>query len=128
MSPRRPNYALLTVQEHLGTNEDRLNVPWAEFVGNHSSEQTFTISGDDPTDGYLELQVYDVGEWNHTITINGSELTGFDMPESTGWCYWMDSITGASLQTGENTLQIHRSTDTLDSFVVGTVVVNWKER
>lgn len=127
MADRRPNYALLTFQEHLGSDEARLDVPWAEFVGNHSAQRRFEVPGEDPTDGYVELQVYDVGEWNHEITINGEPLTGFDIPEATGWQYWMDAITGASLQAGENTLQVHRSEGTLDSFVVGTVIVNWRE-
>jgi hypothetical protein len=42
--PTRANYALLTVQEHLGDSADGLDVSWAEFVGNHrSSEFEFTV-------------------------------------------------------------------------------------
>jgi hypothetical protein len=96
-------------------------------VGNHSSKATFAIRGTDPVESYLELQVYDVGEWDHEITVNGDPLTGFDIPQQPGWQYWMDAVTGASLHGGENTLQIHRGTGTLDSFVVGNVVVHWKE-
>jgi hypothetical protein len=39
----------------------------------------------------------------------------------------MDTVTAARLREGENTLQFRRDTEADDSFVVGTLTVNWKE-
>jgi hypothetical protein len=123
----RANYALLDIREHLGTDSDDLDVPWATFAGDATSPATFSVPTDDPVDAYVELQAYDVGEYGHEILVNGDALTGFDVPPGTGWEYWMDTITGASLQQGENDLQVVRDTDGEDGFVVGTVTVHWKE-
>lgn len=124
----RANYALLDFQEHLGESSDGLDVPWAEFVGNHrSSEQRFTVPAGPVTEPYLEIQMFDVGEYGHEIVVNGDALTGFDIPPAPGWQYWMDTITGAELTEGENTIRIIRDADTRDDFVIGSVIVHWKE-
>jgi hypothetical protein len=123
----RANYALLDFREHLGKDEDALDVPWADFVGDQSSTETFTVPTDDPVDGYVELQVYDVQAYGHEIVVNGDPLAGFDIPPHDGWQYWMDSLTGADLVAGENEIEIHRDPETLDEFVVGTVTVHWRE-
>lgn len=127
MADYRANYALLRFMEHLGEDANHLDVDWAEFVGDRSSERTFDVPVADPADAYLELQVYDVGEWDHEIRLNGEAVSGFDIPKEPGWQYWMDALSGTSLRAGENTLRIHRDTATMDSFVVGNVVVNWRE-
>ncbi|MFC6940425.1 hypothetical protein ACFQE8_10710 [Salinirubellus sp. GCM10025818] len=127
MTDRRANYALVTFMEHLGEMESQLDVEWAEFVGDRTTELTFEVSTDDPSDAYLQLQAYDVGTYGHDVLLNGQSLSGFDIPPSQGWQSWMDAITGAALQGGENTLQFVRETDSNDSFVVGNVVVNWRE-
>jgi len=123
----RANYAVLSVLEQLGPTADGLDVPWADFSGNRSSEQEFVVPTDDPIDPYLEIQIFDVGTFGHEILIDDEPLTGFDMPPGEGWQYWMDTITDRALVTGDNTLQIRRDKSTDDSFAVGTVVVNWKE-
>ena len=82
---------------------------------------------DDVTDAYVQLQAYDVGTYGHDIRLNEQSLSGFDIPPSQGWQSWMDTITGTALQEGENTLQFVREADSNDSFVVGNVVVNWRE-
>ena len=124
----RANYALLNFQEHLGDSADGLDVPWAEFVGNHrSSEREFTVPAGPVTEPYLELQTFDVESYSHEIVINGDALTGFDIPPAAGWQYWMDPITGTDLVEGENTVRIVRDASTEDDFVVGSVVVHWKE-
>ena len=127
-TPTRANYALLNFQEHLGDSANGLDVPWAEFVGNHrSSEYTFTVPRVPATEPYLELQTFDVGSYDHEILVNGDALTGFDVPPASGWQYWMDPITGTELTEGENTLRIVRDASTEDAFVVGSVIVHWKE-
>ena len=123
----RANYALLTFQEHLGTDADALDVPWAEFVGDTSSAKEFVVPAAETRDPYVELQAYDVDEYGHDITLNGTSLTGFDIPPETGWQHWMDAVTGAALREGENTLRIHRDGGTTDEFVVGTATVHWRE-
>ena len=127
MTDRRANYALVTFMEHLGEAESRLDVEWAEFMGDRTTERTFEVPTDDATDAYLQLQAYDVGTYGHEIELNGQPLSGFDIPPAQGWQSWMDAITGVDLREGENTIQFTREEGSNDSFVVGTVVVNWKE-
>ena len=127
MTDRRANYALVTFMEHLGEAESRLDVEWAEFVGDRTTEHTFEVPTDDATDAYLQLQAYDVSTYGHDIVLNGESLSGFDIPPAQGWQSWMDAITGAALREGENTLRFVREEGSNDSFVVGTVVVNWRE-
>ena len=55
MTDRRANYALVTFMEHLGEAESRLDVEWAEFVGDETTEATFEVPTDDPTDVIDEL-------------------------------------------------------------------------
>ena len=96
--PTRANYALLTVQEHLGDSSNGLDVSWAEFVGNHrSSEFEFTVLTESVVDPYPALQVFDVSAYDHEILVNGDALTGFDIPSGAGWQFWMDPITGTNL-------------------------------
>jgi len=127
MTDRRANYALVTFMEHLGQAESHLDVEWAEFVGDETSERTFEVPTDDPTDAYLHLQAYDVETYGHEIILNGESLSGFDIPPAQGWQSWMDDITGAALREGVNTLRFVQEDESNDSFVVGNVVVNWKE-
>jgi hypothetical protein len=39
----------------------------------------------------------------------------------------MDSVTGAALVEGTNTVRVRRDADTDDAFVIGTATVHWKE-
>ena len=124
----RANYTILDFQEHLGERSDGLDVPWAEFVGNHrSSKVEFTVPADEISEPYLECQLFDVGEYGHEIVVNGDALSGFDIPPASGWQYWMDPITGAKLEPGENTVQFVRDADSGDEFVIGSVIIHWKE-
>jgi hypothetical protein len=124
----RANYTLLDFQEHLGESSDGLDVPWAEFVGNHrSTEHEFTVPAGPVTEPYLECQLFAVDSYGHEIIVNGDALSGFDIPPAPGWQYWMDTITGAELIEGENTIRFVRDADTRDDFVIGSVVVHWKE-
>lgn len=122
----RADYRLLEVREHLGENPGALDVPWADFVGDRSSEQTFRVPTDAVTGPYLELQAYGVDAYGHDIVINGTPLSGFDVPPGDGWQYWMTRIQAPDLREGDNWLRIHRDADTHDEFVVGTVTVNWR--
>ena len=121
-------YTVLNFQEHLGESADGLDVPWAEFVGNHrSSKLEFEVPTDSSTEPYLECQLFEVGDYGHEIMVNGDALSGFDVPPSPGWQYWMDTITGAELVEGTNTIQFVRDAEARDDFVVGSVVIHWKE-
>lgn len=124
---RRANHVLLNFGEHLGPSGDLLDVGWAEFVGDETSEQTFEVPTADADDDYLQLQAYDVGEYGHEVVVNGEPLSGFDLPPHNGWQTWMDALTGAELREGENTLRVRRDEGTTDAFVVGAVAVNWTE-
>ena len=126
MAASHADYATVEFQYHLGQNEESLSVPWAEFVGDETPEETFTVPADEPVDPYLELQAYDVEAFGHEIRVNGTALTGFDVPPAEGWQQWMDTLSGASLHEGENTIRIERDTSTTDSFVVGVAVVHWR--
>ncbi|ELZ28004.1 hypothetical protein C474_15924 [Halogeometricum pallidum JCM 14848] len=123
----RANYALLPILEQLGPDGDGLDVPWATFAGDRTSEHEFTVPVDATTDAYVELQAYKVGTYGHEILLNGEPLTGFDVPPAEGWQYWMDAVSGGELRKGENTLRIRRDASEDDSFAVGNVVVHWKE-
>jgi hypothetical protein len=123
----RANYALVNFMELLGEDGDDLDTPWAEFVGNRTDAHTFDVPTDDPTDGFVQLQAYDVSEFGHEIVVNGEPLSGFDIPPSPGWQCWMDSITGTDLVEGENTLRVRRDAAADDAFVIGTATVHWKE-
>ncbi|WP_254829673.1 DUF7383 domain-containing protein [Haloglomus salinum] len=124
---RRANYALVNFMELLGEDADDLDTPWAEFVGDRTEAHAFEIPADDPTEGFVQLQAYDVSEFGHEIVVNGEPLSGFDIPPAPGWQCWMDSITGTDLVGGENTLRIRRDAATDDAFVIGTATVHWKE-
>lgn len=123
----RANYALLTVQEHLGTDIDALGVPWAEFVGNRSTEYTFTVPNGPIVDPYITVQAFDVETYGHEILVNGTVLSGFDIPPASDWQYWMDAITGADIAEGRNALRFERDSSTDDDFAIGTVTVHWRE-
>ena len=127
MAKHRANYALVSFQEHLGPDEEGLDVPWASFSGDKTDAHTFDVPTADPREAYVQMQVYDVGTYDHDVVINGDALSGFDVPAREGWQYWMDTVTAARLEDGQNTIRFRRNTDSDDSFVVGTVAVHWKE-
>lgn len=123
----RANYALVDVEEHLGENRRELDVPWADFVGDRSSEHTFRVPAETTIDPYVGVQAFEVGEYGHEIYVNGEPLSGFDVPPAEGWQYWVDRITGTALREGENTVCVERDTETDDGFAIGTLGVHWKE-
>jgi hypothetical protein len=122
----RANYALVGFSEQLGPSEAALDIPWATYVGDATTEHAFEVPAE-PTEPYLEVQAYEVGGFGHEIHINGEAVSGFDVPPANGWQYWMDAVTGAELTVGENTIQVVRDDGVHDNFAIGNVVVNWKE-
>ncbi|GGO02157.1 MULTISPECIES: DUF7383 domain-containing protein [Haloarcula] len=124
---RRANYARCTFQQHLGPDEDSLDVPWAEFSGDSTDPVTFEVPTDVPAEPYVEMQVYDVDAFTHEICLNDEPLSGFDIAPGSGWQYWMDTVGADQLHAGANTLQFERDRDSDDAFVVGTAIVHWKE-
>ncbi|NHN64595.1 hypothetical protein G9463_15000 [Haloarcula sp. JP-Z28] len=124
---RRANYALCEFQQHLGPAADSLDVPWAEYTGNSTDPVSFNIPASSSADPYVEMQVFDVEDFNHEIVVNGEPLSGFDIAPGEGWQLWMDTIAPERLHLGENTIQFRRNTDSKDAFVVGSVTVHWTE-
>lgn len=124
---RRTTHSLVDFGELLGPHENALDVPWAEFVGDKSSERTFTVETDAPEDAYLQIQAYDVGGFDHDVLLNGEPLSGFDLPPNDGWQCWVDAVTGTDLREGENTLRFRRDDERRDAFVIGSVVIAWTE-
>lgn len=123
----RANYALVNVSSHLGPAKDALDVPWAEYVGDATPEFEFTVPTDRPTDAYVGMQAYRVGDYGHELVMNDESLGGFDIPPTDGWQYWEDVITGAELHEGTNALKVVRDESTDDSFAVNNVTVHWRE-
>ncbi|QLG29092.1 hypothetical protein HUG10_16835 [Halorarum halophilum] len=121
------NYATVYVGAQLSPDGVRLDLDWADAVGDVTDEYEFEVPTDEPSDPFLGIQAFDVGEYGHEIVLNGESLSGFDIPPNDGWQYWADSVTGVSLVEGTNTLALERDGDTDDAFAVGTVRVHWKE-
>jgi hypothetical protein len=123
----RANYATVYVGAQLGPDGRTLDLDWATVAGDATEAYAFDVPTPKPTDAYVGIQAFDVGTYGHEIQVNGEALSGFDIPPNDGWQYWVDTLTGATLREGENTLQIVRDDETRDSFAVGTVTVHWKE-
>ncbi|MBW4653150.1 MAG: hypothetical protein KME20_08995 [Kaiparowitsia implicata GSE-PSE-MK54-09C] len=81
-------------------------------------------------DGYLLITVRRVSSQDHRIIINGTDLSGFDIPlpprDSEAWLTYMDRIQPNVLRGGTNTIQIIRVGN--DDFEVKDLVVNWREQ
>lgn len=125
--PFRANYATVYVGAQLGPEKRRLDLDWATYVGNATDEYEFEVPVPKTRDAFVGLQAFDVGDFGHEIEVNGAVLSGFDIPPNDGWQYWMDTLTGASLHEGTNTVRVVRDVDSRDAFAVGTVLVQWKE-
>ncbi|MFC6990162.1 hypothetical protein ACFQJD_18330 [Haloplanus sp. GCM10025708] len=123
----RANYATVYVGAQLTAGGRRLDLDWATDAGDATDVYEFTVPTADATDGYIGIQAFDVGEYGHEIVVNGDPTSGFDVPPSEGWQYWVDTLTDVELHEGTNTLQIRRDPDSGDSFAVGNVTVHWKE-
>ena len=126
--PLRANYATVYVGAQLAPETRKLDLDWADDVGDETEAFEFEVPTADPTDGYVGIQAFDVGEYGHEILINGEPMGGFDIPPNDGWQYWVDTFADAvSLTEGVNRLRIARNAESADAFAVGTVTVHWKE-
>lgn len=125
--PTRANYATVYVGAQLAPTGRELDLEWATAAGDETADHAFTIPTDRPTEAFIGIQAFDVGEYGHEILVNGESLGGFDIPPNEGWQYWVDTLSGAALREGTNAIRIARDTDTPDAFAVGTVTVHWKE-
>lgn len=121
------DYAIIFFGEHLGDNMDDLIVPWANFVGNQSTQLAFGIDGQPVGQGYMLVQALHVGVFSHEILLNKIALPGPVLPQHDGWQTWMITIDEQILKQGRNTIQIVRDANTGDDFVIGNVVVHWRE-
>jgi hypothetical protein len=121
------DFTLISFNEHLGDNAGDLDVN-ETFVGNESTVRTFTIAGTPTGTAYLVLTVYEVGDSDHRIVINGKDLGSFDIPRAPAedrWQTYMDRIESGVLRSGTNTIQLIRDSGG-DNFVVRDVVVQWR--
>ncbi|MFC7204630.1 hypothetical protein ACFQJC_14010 [Haloferax namakaokahaiae] len=125
--PHRANYATVFLGSHLHPDGQSLDVEWATDCGDETEAFEFDVPTDDPREPYIGIQAFDVGEYGHEIRINGESLSGFDIPPNEGWQYWVDTITGAELVGGTNTLEVVRDAEGDDAFAIGTVTIHWKE-
>lgn len=123
----RANYTTVYVGAQLAPEGRALDLDWATNAGDETESFEFTVPTDDATDAYIGLQAFDVAEYGHEILVNGESLGGFDIPPNDGWQYWVDTLSGATLHEGTNTIQFRRNTDGRDAFAVGTVTIHWKE-
>lgn len=123
----RANYATVFIGSHLHPPDERLNLDWADDAGDETDVFEFDVPTDEPQEAYIGIQAFDVGEYGHDIEINGDPLSGFDIPPGDGWQYWVDTVVGAELVEGTNTIRIVRDESTDDAFAVGTITVHWKE-
>lgn len=124
----RANYATVYVGAQLGPEAEELNlVDGATDAGDATDAFEFEVPTGRPTDAYVGIQAFEVDEYGHDIEINGTTLSGFDIPPNDGWQYWVDTLSGADLVEGTNTVRIRRDGDSDDAFAVGTVTVHWKE-
>ncbi|MBK8021103.1 MAG: hypothetical protein IPK19_06620 [Chloroflexi bacterium] len=121
------DFAIIPFAAHLGADAYGLQVPWATFYGNQTPVQTFEIDGKPTETGYMLIQTLAVGLSSHKILINGHMLSGLNLPQHDGWQTWMIVIDVGLLRHGTNTVQFVRDAMTNDSFVVGNVVVHWRE-
>jgi hypothetical protein len=99
-------------------------------TGDVSDTFNFTISRELVGSAYLLVQVYGSYFQDHTIMINGQEVTG---PQgsfgSTGFGNWATLtvlVDDNILKQGQNTIQFLRNPDTPDNFLIDNVVVNWR--
>lgn len=123
----RANYATVYVGAQLAPEGGTLDLDWATDAGDRTDAFEFSVPTADASDAYVGVQAFDVDEYGHEILLNGEPLGGFDVPPNEGWQYWVDTVTGATLREGENTVRVRRDADTRDAFAVGTVTVHWKE-
>lgn len=121
------DYEIVFFGEHLGDNAQDLIVPWTTFVGNQTSVRSFTIDGVPVGDGYMLIQALDVGVFSHKIFINKRLIEGPVLPQHPGWQTWMIVIEGQMLKQGRNTIQFVRDDRTGDDFVIGNVIIHWRE-
>ncbi len=142
----RANYVIIAFDEHLGDNENDLPLERFKrssrgfiyddyaFVGNQSTVRTFTIDSLPRGGGYLTIQLLDVHDKGHRLEINGTELgkecimrTDPFSGHTLEWKSWTTDFKTRILRAGENTVQIFKGDGSTDNFVVGTIVINWRE-
>ena len=121
------DFTMIYFGEHLGPNETDLQASWTTFVGNQSSQKTFNVDNPPANEAYMLVQTLHVGVFSHKIYINDVGLDGYQIPEHQGWSTWMVGLGEGILKHGANTIQVVRDKNSDDSFVVGYVVVHWRE-
>ena len=142
----RANYEIIAFDEHLGDNESDLPLDLAirsssafifdtyTFVGSQSSLRTFNIDSLPRGGGYLTIQLLHVHKKGHRMEINGVELgketiMGTDVRSGSAyrWHIWTTDFKTRILKQGSNNVRIFKADNSSDNFLVGTLVINWRE-
>lgn len=131
-------FVILSIFEQLGDAAHKIDAPFTEFKGDASSVESFEVSGDpaffDTTteattnQAYFVIQAWGVSNPQHQVLINGEPLAGLVIPVAPGWNTFTTVFTDPLLQQGDNTFQIKRNTEAVDNFLIGSVVVHWKQQ
>jgi len=114
----RANYTTVYLGALLGPDGHRLELDWADDVGDATADHEFSVPTADATDALVGVQAFDVGDYGHEIRVNGEALSGFDIPPNDGWQHWVDTVTNVDLREGDNTVALHRDPDSVDAFAV----------
>jgi hypothetical protein len=130
----RSDFRIIRFNERLGDRRppSNFNPGSSHYAGQETSEKRFEVDREPVGDGYLVIQVYGVDFRTHRVLVNGEDLPQFDIasqqPGRPVWETWLDPIEEGILRRGRNTIRImHGSTPQPDNFIVGNVVVHWRE-
>lgn len=130
----RADFCILTFNEHLGNTKEDLQSLHSlrskpAWTGDQTTKKEFFIERE-PVIGhaYLLISAYEVHFSGHTAWINNTVLPFYEIPPCKG--QWNTSIApiGIALKGNSmNTIQIRRDPSKEDNFIIGNVIVHWRE-
>ena len=127
------DFCILTFNEHIGNKKEDIPIeelaPQAEWQGDNTSTKEFWIEGV-PLFGhaYALITVYDVHFYGHRLVINGQPVSEASLtPNVKDWQTCLIPINVELKANSNNTVQIRRSQDREDNFIVRDVIIHWRE-